>query len=272
MIKGRAMAVLTAGAIAGMLAALTPAMSADGAAATAGKPPRRVTLCDRGEHLAVATQFGDYVLKNNDFHPSTAPTCVTHDGTGPNFVVSKSDANSRSDESDAYPNLYSGCSWAVCSKDSALPARVSALRNPWASWYTTLGAGGRWDANLDIWLSRTAQERGQVTGAELMIWMSTRRFGTTSATTRIDGIRWHLAYWRTRSLSQPGVTWPLIIFRAVRPRTSLHRLALLPFFRRLQRLHLIHRGYWVDSIHAGFEIWRGGTGLRTRWFRDHLVR
>jgi hypothetical protein len=103
---------------------------------TGSGPPSE--LCEPDEYLNVDGPWGRYVLKNNDFHPTTAPECITHYGTG----------------------------------------------------------------------------------AEVMIWLSARGFAPVRATHRIDGIGWSLVHWRTRSLTQPQDTWPLIIFRAARSRTS----------------------------------------------------
>lgn len=279
--KRKAVAILAAGTLVGLLPALTSASDAEGAPAhtapgTAGAtvPPvwrstRPVTLCGPGQRLRVKGPWGDYLIKNNDYYPSTAPECITHYGRGPNFLVSKSKARAYGSESEAYPNIFSGCSWNVCSDRSVMPARLFALHHPWVSWYANLRARGKWDANLDMWLSKVPRASGQVTGAEVMIWMQVRGFGPVGTSTKIDGIRWHLSYWRTRSLTHPHMTWPLVIFRAVRARTAVHRLYLLPFFRLLRRLHLIRHYYYLDSVHAGFEIWNGGRGLRMKWFREH---
>ncbi len=261
-------AILAAGVLAGLLPALTPAAgaaSADGAMSAAAGP---TTLCAAGERIHVDGRWGDYVLMNNTLHPRSAPECISHYRPGPSFAVIRSGANSHGPESEAYPNLFSGCSWGFCSDRSALPARVFSLRHPWVSWSARFRPGGKWDANLDMWLSRSAQVRGQVTGAEVMIWVSAHGFAHVGTVTRIDGIRWHFVHWTTRSLIQRHVTWPLIIFRTVRPRHRVGHLALKPFFRYLRRLHLIHRGYWLDSVHAGFEIWNGGRGLRMLRFQE----
>jgi hypothetical protein len=258
-------AILAAGVAAGLLTALIPAT---GAAGAVGAAAPSAALCGAGQQIGVHGPWGDYEIKNNVYHPATAPECIRHYRSGPDFAVTRSGANSPNAESDAYPNIFSGCSWGTCTTRSPLPARVFSLKHPWVSWFAKLRAGGKWDANLDIWLSKAPRKSGQLTGAEVMIWMSARGFGHVQTTTTIDGIRWHLEHWTTRSLSDPHVTWPLIIFRAVRARPHVRELALMPFFRHLKSLHLIHSGYWLDSVHAGFEIWRGGVGLHMWWFRE----
>jgi hypothetical protein len=102
-----------------------------------------------------------------------------------------------------------------------------------------------------------------------MIWVDTRGFGAPTANVRVDGMPWHLVHWITSSPLDRHVHWPLIIFRAVPGRTHVRHLALLPFFRKLRRLHLIRSSDWLDSVHAGFEIWTGGRGMKLQWFRLH---
>jgi Glycosyl hydrolase family 12 len=232
---------------------------------TGSGPPTQ--LCEPNEYLNIDGPWGRYVIKNNDFHPTTAPECIGHYKSGPNFGVTQSSATAHGSESDAYPNIFVGCSWGKCSHDSALPARLTAVPHPWVSWYARLQPRGKWDANLDIWLSYEPRRNGQVTGAEVMIWLSARGFGPVRASQHIDGIGWSLVHWTTRSLTLPQDHWPLIIFRSARPRNHVRRLYLQPFFRDLERLHLISRGEWIDSVHGGFEIWNGGQGMRMNWFR-----
>jgi hypothetical protein len=258
--------IVAAGLLIGLLPALIPVAQAIGSTVPGGGHTR-MRMCQAGQHIHVPGPWGDYVLKNNDFYPHAAPICITHDKAGPDFAVTSSRAAAGGDESDAYPNLFAGCSYDICARNSGLPAKVFGLHEPWVSWYAKLRPVGRWDANLDMWLSRREQKTGIVTGAEVMIWFNTHRFGQPTGNVRVDGTRWHLVYWTTRSLTDPDITWPLIIFRAVPGRGDARRLPLLPFFRVLVRRHLIKRSYWLDSVHAGFEIWDGGKGMKLQWFR-----
>lgn len=257
--------IVAAGLLAGLLPALIPATQATGSVVPGGGG--QLKLCQAGQHIHVDGPWGQYVLKNNDFHPGTAPICITHFRTGPDFAVTSSRANARGDESDAYPNIYTGCSYNTCAHNSGLPARLFAMKQPWVSYYAQLKHAGKYDANIDMWLSRREQKTGIVTGAEVMIWMNARGLGLPSANLTVDGMRWHLVFWTTRSLTNPNITWPLIIIRSVPGRSHVRRLALLPFFRVLDRMHLIQHGDWLDSVHAGFEIWNGGKGMRLQWFR-----
>ena len=257
--------IVAAGLLAGLLPALVPAAQATGS--TVPGAGGKLKLCQAGQHIHVDGPWGRYVLKNNDFYPHAAPICITHYRTGPDFAVTSSRANAQGSESDAYPNIFAGCSYNTCAHHTGLPARVFSMNHPWISYYAKMKNRGKYDANVDMWLSRHKQKTGIVTGAEVMIWMKTHRFGEPAANVKVDGIHWHLVHWTTRSLTDPSITWPLIIFRAVPARGYVHRLPILPFLKVLKHLGLVHKGYWLDSVHAGFEIWDGGKGMRLQWFR-----
>jgi hypothetical protein len=262
--------IVAAGLLAGLLPALIPAGQAVGSQIPGGGG--HLKMCQAGQEIHIDGPWGGYILKNNDFYSHSAPICITHNRTGPDFQVTESRARTYGSESDAYPNLFMGCSYNRCSHGSPLPARLSRMKHPWVSYFAKLPGRGKWDANVDMWLSRHEQKTGIVTGAEVMIWPNARGFGNPAANVRVDGRRWHLVYWTTRSLTDPKITWPLIIFRAVPGRGELHRLRLMPFFRVLTRLHLIRHSYWLDSLHAGFEIWAGGKGMKLQWARVGGVR
>jgi hypothetical protein len=258
--------IVAAGLLAALLPALIPAAQATGSTVPGGGHTR-MRMCQAGQHIHVRGPWGNYVLKNNDFLPGSAPICITHYKAGPDFEVTSSRADARGDESDAYPNIFGGCSYNICGSNTGLPAKVFGLHEPWVSWYAKLRPVGRFDANIDTWLSPHEQKTGIVTGAEVMIWFDTHGFGKPTANVRVDGRPWHLVFWTTRSLTDPKITWPLIIFRAVPATGDVYRLPLLPFYRVLVRMHLIRRSFWLDSVHAGFEIWDGGKGMKLQWFR-----
>jgi hypothetical protein len=40
----------------------------------------------------------------------------------------------------------------------------------------------------------------------------------------------------------------------------------MPFVRFLERRRMVHRSWWLTSVHAGYELVSGGGGLTTTWF------
>jgi hypothetical protein len=217
-------------------------------------------------HKSSSAETGESHLVHNDKYIG-AGLCLANVNRWANFAVISAPAHRAGPEPAAFPNIFYGCSWGVCSPDSRLPRRLSRLRNPVTSWYTAGRPAGRWDVAYDIWFARRRHTSGQDRGAEIMLWLRTGGLGRPAAahSLLIDHRRWHLEYWITTSPAS-GDRWPLIIFQLIHPRRHVRHLALMPFFRRAEDLGLLHRSWWLTAVEAGFEVWRGGAGLRTTSF------
>ncbi len=74
-------------------------------------------------------------------------------------------------------------------------------------------------------------------------------------TVTIDGIRWNVTTWIAH---RNGGSWRLLIYYAVRQRSSAYGLKLNDFFREAERHHEMSASYWLTSIDAGFELVSGG--------------
>ncbi len=238
------------------------------ASASAAKRQRPVSFsfCRRYQHLNVGNSLGTRYTVYNDMFGS--PTqCLANSNRWSNFQVAKSAAFSRNQEPQAFPDIYYGCSRGWCSPDTVLPLRVYALNRPETSWYTTDRAGGQWDVAYDLWFSRTRQISGQPNGAELMIWLNER--GSRVPTydggryLRIAGTSWYMDHWRP---CRQRTCWNYVRFWRVHRTSQVSHLWLDPFIRSAEGKRLIERSWWLDSIAAGYEIWRNGTGLATTWF------
>jgi len=223
-------------------------------------------LCRRFEHVAASGAHGAGVVVRNDNYGGLHE-CLANVNRWANFAVTSSAARRTGSEPAAFPNIFYGCSWGVCSPHTRLPRRLNRLRHPVTSWYTAGHPPGRWDAAYDIWFARRRHTSGQDRGAEIMLWLRTGGLGrpTAAHSLLIDRRRWQLEHWITTN-PNTGDRWPLIIFRMVHPRRYVKHLALMPFFRRVEALGLLHRSWWLTAVEAGFEVWRGGTGLRTTSF------
>jgi len=234
--------------------------------ASAARQARRPVyrLCDPLGHMRVRNKWHTFFSVRNDNFGGRAE-CLKNRGHWANFRVTRSAADSYGAESMAFPDIFLGCSWSICSKGTTLPLRVSRLRRPEATFHTVQRAGGQWNAALDIWFNKTPDIATQADGAELMVWLNTRGFGTPRRAPVIwaDHARWYLLHWvPTRN----GVSWNLIIFRRVDPVRRVNHLDLRPFIRRVEHLGLVRRRWYLLNIEAGFEIWHGGRGLGTTKF------
>jgi hypothetical protein len=246
-------------AIASLVASAGPA-----SAGAAGGRQQKVTICQRHHYRVVTSAAGHhYVVENGNF--GGRPECITNRGLRPNFEITKSGANTSGFEPVAYPFALYGCSWGLCTPGSRLPVRLSRVRHATATWHIRGRSQGRWNAAFDVWFGRQRSAyRGQARGAELMVWLNARHYPAgRSRVIRVDHRRWHVYHWVT---SHGGAHWNYIQVRAVHPTSRVSNLALLPIIRRVERMGLIHRWWWMLNIESGFEIWRGGQGLQTRYF------
>jgi hypothetical protein len=223
-------------------------------------------MCRQYQHLPVANKFGeDFIIRNDNYGGDLE--CISNSDTRPNFSVTQSSATVSGSEPMAFPYIFAGCSWGLCTQGSGLPARVSALHDPLVTWHTSLRAGGVWDATYDIWFNKTPISTGQATGGELMIWLNAHGHPAPRRHTPIvreDHARWYLRSWITH---HDGIKWRLIQFRRVRPVWQVSNLQLDAFIDQAEHQHWIRPQSWMLNVDAGFEIWRGGTGLATNWFR-----
>lgn len=220
-------------------------------------------LCKRYQHVAVRSHDGSSFIVRNDFW-GTRAMCLGNINLRPNFKVTKIGRNKIGGRVMSFPYVFMGCSWGICTRHSGLPARASALHRPEATWRTSERARGQWDASLDLWFGRHRMRTGQATGAELMIWLNSRKQPPAShRIVRVDGVRWYLAHWRARLGRK---SWHYIQFRRVHPVRGVKHLRLNPFIHHAERLRLVSRRWWLLNIEAGFELLHGGKGLAVRRF------
>jgi hypothetical protein len=223
-------------------------------------------LCRPLQRLTVRGRYHFFIIRNDNF--AHRRECLANHSRGTNFVVIHSGADSRSPESMAYPEIMLGCAWGLCTPHSGLPVTISKLRDPESSWYTRSRAAGLWNTGYDLWFARRDVRSGQDKGAEIMIWLKTSFRPPTRRSARlvrIGGIRYWFEHWITQNRAS-GARWHYVLFRRFRGASFVHDLRFRPFISFTERAGLLASRWWLTSIDAGFEIWRGGTGLATRWY------
>jgi hypothetical protein len=200
-----------------------------------------------------------YIVRNDVFFPERE--CIRLERPGPGFTVVRSHANSHVPDNEAFPEVVYGCAWGVCSPHTVLPRRISRFKNLVTSWGANWRrAPGKFNVAYDIWFGHLHTIHGHANGAELMIWLGTKRFGTPfgAPTYLIDGHRWY--YGRHTACDIYGC-WNYVVFRRVQPSTHANHLGLLPFIHFAERRNQISPWWFLKSIDVGFEIWQGGHGL-----------
>jgi cellulose 1,4-beta-cellobiosidase len=268
MLSRHAAPLLVLGVIVALAAPLSRASTSLASTSLARKAPHTTRIFQQLGWTPVTTPLGGrYIVRNDNFAGRTE--CLRNASLGPNFTVASSAANSRGPESDAYPDVFYGCSWGLCTHGSVLPARLSQVREARASSSIDDRAGGRWSTAFDIWFGRhRSGYRAQATGAELMIWLDAHDFPPPPGPRlTVDHRRWYLYHWVGRL---DGKRWNYIQVRAVRPVTQVRKLELLPVIDHLVGMGLIRRHWWMLNVESGFEIWSGGTGLAMKSFSAHV--
>lgn len=213
---------------------------------------------------------GAYQIQNNEWG-STAAECITTDGNADFSVARSSIANSTHGAPGGYPFIYRGCHWGACTAGSGFPVRVSSLRagTVTTSWRTTQPGGSSiYNAAYDIWFNQAPVTSGQPDGAELMVWLA--RHGpnhpagaVVASDVVVGGNRYDV--WQIRRS-----TWNAITYLLTTPATSV-QLDLQPLVADAVRRGAIRTSWYLISVEAGFEVWRGGAGLATTMFAVHVA-
>src|SRR5207302_10890909 len=149
----------------------------------------------------VETGFGVAALRNNAYRlqadewNSSAAFRVASDGGIDLRVIASQMASPSNGPPGAYPSLYRGCHWGLCTAASGLPIAVTKVMTA-GTVKTTFRTGtittGVWDDALDIWFNPSASTANNQTGLEMMVWLtkhgSVQPLGSVkSAATSIGG-------------------------------------------------------------------------------------
>jgi glycosyl hydrolase family 12/cellulose binding protein with CBM2 domain len=236
-----------------------PALSASPAAAAS------TTLC---QLQTEAVAGGTYVVQNNEFD-SSAPECVSTDGSAGFTVPSSSISNATNGSPGAYPSIYQGCHWGNCSSGglSAHPVQVAGL-TPGAvttSWSTTQpGGGSAYDVAYDIWFNQTPATTGQPNGSELMVWLNhngpVQPFGSEVASNvTLGGHTYNI--WEGAQSS-----WDTVTYEMTSPATEVAGLDVGTLAQDMVSRGYTQSSWYLIGVEAGFELWQGGAGLETDSF------
>jgi Glycosyl hydrolase family 12 len=256
---GAALAVLLVGAAAVVVTLVVTRASAG---------PSRSVLC---QEQTTPVAGGTYIVQNNE-HDSSAPECVRTDGRA-RFTVAYSSIRNPTDGSPGgYPSIYQGCHWGTCSSGglAASPIKVADLAPGvvTTSWSATRGRG-RYNIAYDIWFNKTPATSGQPDCAELMVWLdhtgSIQPYGRPIDSDAIVGGTSYEIWAGRRSWGDT------ITYEMTSATTSVRDLDIGTLAQ-----DAVSRGYLANScyliaVEAGFELWRGGTGLKTDSFSVHIT-
>jgi hypothetical protein len=233
-------------------------ISGGGLVAHAGRAAADATLCD--QYASTTIQGGSYIVQNNRWGTSSTQ-CLSVSDTG--FRITQEDgANPTTGAPTAYPSVYWGCHYSVCTPGfTPIQASSGAFSGVSTSVSMSYPPGGNWDAAYDIWFDPTARTDGQDTGAEIMVWLNhsgpPQPVGSKVGTVNLAGGTWDV--W------EGNIGWNVISY----VRTSGTGSVSFPvntFFTDAVSRGYAQASWYLTSIQAGFEPWSGGTGLAVNSF------
>lgn len=207
---------------------------------------------------------GLYVLYNDVFN-SKDVQCITNNKDESNFKIVKSTTPQYAWS--AFPDIFNGCWYNVCSQKGPLPEPLSKLHSLTETLYTKYPHGKQvGDDADDFWFSKGLVGDSHPNGAELMIWSDWHYPSYPGAKLiKINGRRWWLGEYRT---TQNGVSWNYIQLRAYHPGPNrLVNLPIVPIIKYCERQGWIKKSWYATSFNAGDEVVKGGVGVETYAYR-----
>jgi hypothetical protein len=254
--------LLAGGLLAGGLLAVSLPAASSGAASTATR------LC-KSQTAPVGSNA--YTVENNEWG-STAPECITTDGSTGFTVANSSIANSTSSAPGGYTAIYKGCHWGACTPGSGLPVQVPDIRpgKVTTSWTTSQPGGSNdYDVAYDIWFNQAPTASGQPNGTELMIWLNhhgpVQPFGSQVASNVSIGDRGYNVWFGKQG-------WNTVSYTMNSGTTSVRNLDLQPLIADAVKRGYISSSWYLIDVEAGFEMWQGGAGLATSSFSVNVAR
>lgn len=220
------------------------------------------------QQISSVVSYGlTYRIETGNF--GRLPECLTFYGNRTAFRIASS-FTAPAGGVKAYSSVGLGCSYyGRCTVGSPLPIRISALKYPRASFsYAVNKAPGRWNASIEMWTNRQRSIASHPNGAEIMIWLDRHSIYKSTRglkIMRINGTSWYLQKWHAGKGSP--VEWDYVHFLRVHPVTHVTNLRLAPFYRAAEQLGLLKKGWYLESMQGGFEIYSQGQGLAVTRFR-----
>jgi hypothetical protein len=208
-----------------------------------------------------------YLVLNNVWGADTTQCLDVAEDTGA-FRIASSDHDNGASVA-AYPMVFTGCHWGRCTRDSDLPVRVDRIESLTSDWSFRGGGTGTWNATYDLWFHTTPDVNRSPDGAELMIWLDHGGGANPGATPIARGVPLAGATW---DVWHARWAWNHVAYVRTSPTASVDDLDLAAFIRDATTRGYVDRAWHLTAVEAGFELWRGGTGLESTEFSVALTQ
>ena len=245
-------------------------------------PAAAATICNQYDTVDINAKT--YVVQNNMWNVRNDvngwKNCMTVDEETGAFAITEANHGMPTDGAPAgYPSIFKGCHWGNCTDNSGMPVRVSAISSATSDWETAqpnnVTEDVAYNVAYDLWFnsSPTTKKGCGNDGtadcgpdkAELMIWLNrvggVQPFGEKIAGgVSIAGTTWDVWFGKTES------DLNTISYVRTTGVTRVSNLDLTSFMDDAWSRCYVLTNWYLISVEAGFEIWKGGAGLASDSF------
>lgn len=229
-------------------------------------------------HAEMCNQFdlknvGNTIVQNNRWNDKVAgEQCIAVLDQGPGFAITKQTGSAPDGEPVSYPSIYIGCHYSNCSPGTNLPIAVESIEKAetrinikYASDPTFV-----FDAAYDIWLDPSPIRDGE-NEREIMIWLD--RQGDIHPIGRSPVGSAKIADRTWQVWCGPNGKTDVISYVAPSAISNISFSVLdfitsvRDFVARFPECGKKIDGFYLTSIQAGFEPWKGGVDLAIERFQ-----
>jgi len=203
---------------------------------------------------------GNYSIQNDVYNAMGGSECITATAGG-NCVgfTATPMLNVTGNTPGSYPSVIYGWHYGAFYGSYSAAKAISSIGSIPSSWqYTVPGSGVKYDVAYDIWANQSGGNPSQpdANTLELMIWLdytsdAVPAGAATGQTTTIAGQTWQIY---TGMVS----TWHYIAYRRAAGGPPFSNVDLKPFLTDAMTRNVgITSSWYLLSVEAGFEIWKG---------------
>jgi hypothetical protein len=206
---------------------------------------------------------GHEVIDNQVFGPDVHNT-LHNKADGPNFTLSRSDTPTFS--WNAWPTIFYGCWYNVCSQHRVLPEPVSHIHSIWLTDRTYFPSHGSGNDAMDFWFNKTPTKTASQhpDGAEIMIWTRWRNVSLQGAhLIRLPG---HTFWFATWTAHVDGTSWTYLQFRLYHQNNNFTNFNADILLKYCIEHGYIKSSWWATAFDNGFEDIQGMQGAQISQF------
>lgn len=225
-----------------------------------------LTMCGKYSAVNVGKSGNPYRVYNNIWNDQNKSHCMEVNSNNGAFRITSSRHDKPTQGAPAtYSFINKGCHWGVCAHAKGeMPRQVSSILEARSSWSTTQATSGVYNVAYDVWFHPSSMALGQPDGAELMIWLACK--GDIQPVGSMIGMNvpvgdalWDI--WAGWNGSNSVITYV-----RVNNIEAVSDFSIKAFIVDAVSRGYIENDWYLVSVGAGFEIWKGGEGLASNSF------